>query len=47
MVLVVAPLPKLQNRFVMPPEEVSVNATVRGELPIVGDALKAAEGGWD
>src|ERR1017187_6298665 len=43
-VLEVAPSPKLQNRFVSVPVEVSVNVTVNGQAPRVGVALKLATG---
>jgi hypothetical protein len=41
----VLPSPKLQDQAVGPPEDVSVNATVSGDVPLVGKALKLAETG--
>src|SRR5215510_1116700 len=43
-VLVVEPSPKSQNRLVMVPLEESVNVTVKGLKPLVGEAVNAAEG---
>ena len=40
----VLPSPKLQDQAVGPPEDVSVNATVSGDVPLVGEALKLAVG---
>src|SRR2546425_1225299 len=42
--LVVAPSPKLQFRFVIVPVEVSVNVTSNGATPLVGVALNNATG---
>src|SRR4051794_15493883 len=44
-VLVVAPLPKLQNRFVIVPVEASRKVTVRGGVPLVGEPVNEAKGG--
>src|ERR1041385_7062408 len=44
-ILVVPPSPKSQNRFVMKPVEVSVKVTVSGSPPLVGLAVKPADGG--
>src|SRR5262245_33250281 len=44
LVLVVEPSPKSQNRLVMVPLEESVNVTVKGLKPLVGEAVNAAEG---
>src|SRR5882724_13130000 len=43
-VLVVWPLPKSQNRFVIVPNDASVNVTAKGAAPINGVAEKAATG---
>ena len=43
-VLVVSPSPKFQYRFVMEPEEMSVNVTVIGTHPEAGETVKLAEG---
>src|ERR1051325_2811915 len=43
-VLVVEPSPKSQKRLVMVPVELSVKLTVRGETPLVGLAMKPADG---
>src|SRR5258705_14024606 len=40
----VTPSPKFQNRPVIVPVEVSVNVTFSGVTPLVGDAVKFAEG---
>src|SRR5208282_608357 len=42
--LVVAPSPKLQNRLLIGPVELSVNVTVNGAAPLVGLPLKMAIG---
>ena len=44
-VFVVPPSPKVQERFVIVPVELSVNVTVRGMLPVVGTPVKFADGG--
>ena len=44
-VLVVAPSPKFQKRFVMNPVELSVKVTDNGAIPLTGTAVKAATGG--
>src|SRR5437870_2612379 len=44
LVLSVAVSPKLQNRFVIVPLDVSVNVTANGTAPLVGVALKPASG---
>ena len=41
-VLLVPPSPKLQNRLLMVPLELSVKVTVNGVAPLVGLALNAA-----
>src|SRR5258706_9427141 len=41
---VVAPSPKLHVRFVIVPVEVSVNVTLNGTTPLVGVAVKLADG---
>jgi hypothetical protein len=40
----VLPSPKLHDQAVGLPEDVSVNATVSGDVPLVGEALKLAVG---
>src|SRR5258706_13455142 len=40
----IPPSPKLQNRLVIVPVEVSVNVTVSGTAPLVGVAVKLAAG---
>jgi hypothetical protein len=42
--LLVAPSPKFQDHPVIVPVELSVNETARGCAPLVGVALKLAEG---
>src|ERR1041384_1067634 len=44
-VLLVAPSPKVQNRLVIEPAELSVNVTVNGGVPLVGVPLNIAVGG--
>ena len=39
------PSPKLHDHAVGLPEDVSVNATASGAVPLVGEALKLAAGG--
>ena len=42
--MLVPPSPKLQDQLVTPPVELSVNETVSGDVPLVGDAMKFATG---
>src|SRR5437870_9255112 len=44
LVVSVAVSPKLQNRFVIVPVELSVNVTVSGAAPLVGAAANTATG---
>ncbi len=45
--MLVVPSPKFQFHAVMLPVEVSVNATAKGAVPVVGLALKPATGAGD